>query len=148
MPVIESGYYVWSPPPAAAYKALEQLRIARHKRLKSTHIFLCPRLFTSQWRAQLHKSADLIFEVPPSTPYWDKTMHEPIVVGLYFPTFQHQPWFVKGTPWADGTVAVLRAKFKAQEDIVHILKEAMDLSEKLQVTDAENVHHLLIFKPP
>ena len=147
MPVIESGYYVWSPPPAAAYKALEQLRIARHKRLKSTQIFLCPRLSTSQWRAQLHKSADLIFEVPPSTPYWDKTMHEPIVVGLYFPTFQHQPWFVKGTPWADDTVAVLRAKFKAQEDIVHILKEAMDLSKKLQVTDAENVHHLLKFKP-
>lgn len=61
MPVTKQGIYIWSPPPAAAYKAAEQLRISRHKRLKSTHVFMCPRLFASQRRSQLHKSADLIF---------------------------------------------------------------------------------------
>ena len=124
---------------------MEQLRIARHKRLKSTHIFLCPHLFTSQWRSQLHKSADLVFEIPPSTQFWDKSMHEPIVVGLYFPTFQHQPWFVKGTPWADEVVSIFREKFKAHENVVSILKDAMKLFHKLPVADAKNVQQLLKF---
>ena len=72
-------------------------------------------------------------------------MHEPIVVGLYFPTFQHQPWFVKGTPWADEVVSIFREKFKAHENVVSILKDAMKLFHKLPVADAKNVQQLLKF---
>ena len=48
--VYESSTYVWSPPPAAAKVALEQLRCTRIKRQRSIHIFLIPRLFYGMWR--------------------------------------------------------------------------------------------------
>jgi hypothetical protein len=37
---------VWSPPPAAAEAALDELSLARHKRPHLKHLFLCLRLFT------------------------------------------------------------------------------------------------------
>eukprot|EP00980_Cylindrotheca_fusiformis_P026529 scaffold16361_cov69-Cylindrotheca_fusiformis.AAC.2 len=60
-----TGVLVWSPPPAAANVALEELRKARIKRQVSTHIFLIPRLCTPSWLKQLFKAADLILEIPP-----------------------------------------------------------------------------------
>jgi hypothetical protein len=45
-PRIKRGCYLWTPPPAAADVALEQLRQARHKRQDSFHIFVCPKLMT------------------------------------------------------------------------------------------------------
>ena len=56
-PIVGGGCWIWDPPPAAAYKVAEQIRIARHQRQISYHIFVCPRLLTLMWRAQLHKSA-------------------------------------------------------------------------------------------
>lgn len=90
-PKIKKSCIVWAPPPAAAYKAVEELRVARHKRQDSIHMFICPRLFTSMWRSHLQKSADIVFEVPARTPCWGMEMLEPLVVDCYFPTFQHLP---------------------------------------------------------
>ena len=61
---IVPGTFVWTPPPAAADVALEELRKARIKRQDSTHFFVCPHLLTSEWLQQLWKTADLIIQVP------------------------------------------------------------------------------------
>jgi hypothetical protein len=47
-PTIRSGTFVWAPAPAAAWIALEELRKARIKRQKSTHIFGCSRVMTPE----------------------------------------------------------------------------------------------------
>lgn len=55
---------VWSPPPAAADAALEQLAFGIHKRPYSSHLVLIPRLMTARWRKLLGKICCLIFTVP------------------------------------------------------------------------------------
>jgi hypothetical protein len=59
-PIIRAGSYLWQPAPAAAKFAIEELRRASLKRQDSLHVFVCPRLFTTQWRKQLYKVADLV----------------------------------------------------------------------------------------
>lgn len=140
IPKIRNGIYTWLPAPAAAYKAIEQLRIARHKRQKSTHIFLCPRLFTCNWRAQLHKTADLIFEVPVGGSYWPAQMHEPLIIGLVLPSFKHKPWFIASTPLSDHWKRELNSLFNKNEDVCVLLKAILKTSAELKsfsATDTE-----------
>jgi hypothetical protein len=80
---LPSSCFLWAPPPAAAGHAVDQLMLARHKRMHHTHIFICPRLFTSLWRRKLHKVADLVLELPVGPqPFWASTMHDPLIIGL------------------------------------------------------------------
>jgi len=96
IPNLVSGNFVWTPPPALALPCLEELRKARHKRQTSTHIFVCPRLMTPTWRRQLHRSADVIFEIPAgSIPSWNSDQHEPLLIGIFFPYLDHRPWQLK-----------------------------------------------------
>jgi len=60
----QSTVYLWTPPPAAAFLALEQLSYARLKRPHLAHIVVCPRLMTAYWRKLLHKQSDLVFTLP------------------------------------------------------------------------------------
>ena len=92
------GTYLWNPPPAAAEIACEEIRKARTKRDKSTHIFICPRLLTPYWRSHLHRSADLILEIPAGGEYWPIEMHEPLILALFFPRLQHRPWQLRQSP--------------------------------------------------
>ena len=89
---------LWSPPPAAAEVALEELRKARLKRTKSIHIFVCPCLLEPVWKSHLWKSADLILRIPSGTPYWNEEMYEPLTIGINFPYLSHRPWHLKGAP--------------------------------------------------
>ena len=61
LPTYLKGIFIWTPPPAAARQALEELRQARHKRQVSTHVFIVPHLMAPEWKTQLYKTADLIF---------------------------------------------------------------------------------------
>jgi hypothetical protein len=97
-PVLRSGKFVWSPAPAAAWIALEELRKARIKRQNSTHIFVCPRLMTPEWLRQLNKVSDVVVTIPVGHPAWPSHMFEPLFVGLVFPFIRHQPWQLRGTP--------------------------------------------------
>jgi hypothetical protein len=78
-----NSWFLWTPPPAAARAALEELAVSRHKRPHLNHIILVPRLFTSQWRRLLYKTADVVFELPAGVrPAWPHAMHEPLVIAL------------------------------------------------------------------
>lgn len=87
------GTLVWTPPPAAGGHAVDELLTSRHKRPVLTHVFICPRLFTSLWRKKLHKAADLILELPPGyQSCWPAHMHEPLIVGLTLRFISCPPW--------------------------------------------------------
>jgi hypothetical protein len=97
-PQYRKGTYLWCPPPAAADIACEEIRKARTKRAESTHIFICPRLLTPYWRSHLHRSADLILEIPAGGEYWPLQMHEPLILALFFPRLPHRPWQLRQAP--------------------------------------------------
>jgi len=92
------GTFVWTPPPAAADAALEELRKARLKRQSSTHIIIIPRFMTILWLIQLNKVVDLIVYLPNKYNFWPHAMHEPLVVAFCFPFVNYRPWQLKGTP--------------------------------------------------
>ena len=92
------GKRIWAPPPGAADYALEQLRLARLKRVKSTLVFVCPRLLIPRWRRQLHRVADCVFECPAGATYWPTNLHEPLVFCVCFPFVNHRPWQLRQSP--------------------------------------------------
>jgi hypothetical protein len=92
MPVLEPGFFVWTPAPTAGEAAIEELRRARHKRQASHHLFVIPRLMQPQWRKQLYKAADLVITLPAGHPAWPVTMFEPLTLGFAFPFLKHSPW--------------------------------------------------------
>jgi hypothetical protein len=92
------GVYVWAPPPCIALQCMEELRKARHKRQVSTHIFVCPRLMTLEWRRHLFRSADLVISIPPGHPAWLSEQYEPLIVGFFFPYLSEEPWEFKCIP--------------------------------------------------
>ena len=96
MPKYQASVKVWTPPPALGQAAIEQLRQARLKRTESTHIFLLPRVFTSRWKKQLHRAADLTIELPFLPVYWSQDlMHEPLTIAFFFPFVTIKPWQLK-----------------------------------------------------
>ena len=92
----------------------------------------------------MHKSADVIFEIPPSVDYWSNSMHEPIVVGLYFPTFEHKPWFVKSTPWSIKVQNDLREYYKLGKEVTEYLKRVMKQIAIVQTSSATDVENVLL----
>jgi len=91
----QDGNFIWSPPPAAAEAALDQLVESRHVRPWNTHIFVCPMLMTSTWRKRLGKAADVMFTVPVGSVLWKGNQHEPVTVALIFPLLSRSPWQVR-----------------------------------------------------
>ena len=98
MPQFKSGIFVWTPAPASAQFAVEQLREARNKRTASTHVFLVPRVFTSIWRKQLIRVADVVITLPFIENIWEKSQqHEPLTLAFVFPFLHFSPWQLKRT---------------------------------------------------
>lgn len=58
---------IWSPPPAAAFEAVEELNRARHMNPNVPHLYVCPRLMTCMWRKSLNKVVDTMFYVSPGS---------------------------------------------------------------------------------
>ncbi len=73
------------------------------------HIFVCPRLFTSQWHRALFKFADVVLEIPTdSRSFWPSPMHELLVLGLMHiiplstnivNLLSNQHWAPETIPW-------------------------------------------------
>ena len=55
IPNYDQSCKIWNPPPAGAFEAMTELIRARHIDPYTSHVYACPRLFTSQWRKNLFK---------------------------------------------------------------------------------------------
>jgi hypothetical protein len=97
LPTLKSGIFIWAPQPCAAEAAVEELRQARHKRQKSKHLFIVPRLMTPYWRKHLHKAADLVLTLKPGHPAWPLEMLEPLTLAFVFPFIRQKPWQLRGS---------------------------------------------------
>jgi hypothetical protein len=93
----KEGAFVWSPPPAAAGAAVEQMARAKHRRPHCLHIAVIPRLMTVHWQKQLLKTCDLVIRIPAKVPFWSSKQHEPVLIALALPLCKHRPWRLRGT---------------------------------------------------
>jgi hypothetical protein len=144
---ITPGTFVWTPPPAAAIVALEELRKSRIKRQDSTHFFVCSRLLTPEWLKQLWKTADIIFQVPPGTPGWPADMFEPLTIGIVFPFLPNRPWQLKGTPKMFYLVRQVRKMFKDKIlDPGDFLRELLLECRRFHSMPADVVRRMLYFE--
>ena len=115
--------FLWTPPPVVAGVAIEELINARQKCQESAHLFVCPRLMTYEWRLELTKVADIIFEIPPSYSFWDKTNHEPLIIGIVFPFLSVKPWQVRKTPAFLEVERILLKMWKKKNPLTRIFCE-------------------------
>ena len=148
-PVIADGprTYIWVPPPIAAEVALGEMRKARIKRQSSAHIFVCPRLCTSQWVRHLFKAADIVFEVPVGAQFWGRDMHEPLLIGVLFPFIRVDPWQLRNTPKMYAVGRKLRKVFEDSEvDACHILREFWSCCLNLQDLPKSVVRQVLYIR--
>jgi hypothetical protein len=98
----KDGHFIWAPPPAAADVVAEQLGEVRHKPPFCTHITVVPWLMRGHWRKSLGKEADLILEIPAGVPFWEASMHEPLILCISLSLCRHPPWTYKRTGFVDG----------------------------------------------
>jgi hypothetical protein len=145
IPILESGQtYVWSPPPIVADAALEELRIARLKRQDSTHVFVCPRLCTTDWFRQFYKAVDLMFPVPPCEEFWPSNMYEPLIIGIAFPFIHRKPWQLRRTPRMASTYRQLQSVWGSSGlDPRTILRKLLGDCRKLDSVPDDVVRKLL-----
>ena len=103
---MDIGNFLWIVAPSAGEVAVEQLCSHTHGRPETHHIFLIPRLCTCSWRKQLLKACDVVLTIQPKYKFWDKTMHEPLLMGIHFPLLpaksRFKPWHLKHTKFVAG----------------------------------------------
>ena len=139
--------FLWTPPPAAADVALEQLRITRVKRRNSAHVVAIPKLFTHLWRKQLHKTCDLVVEVPPGSEGWSESMYEPLMLGFVFPFLPHRPWILQGAPKMHQMGRNMRQLFKENKLATgSVLSQFWNQVQRFYGMQSDMVYRLLYFK--
>ena len=148
IPEYKSGTYIWTPPPAGAQLAVEQLRRARLKRENSTHVVVLPRLMTMEWKRQLFRVSDLFIELP-FDDYWTKEEHlEPLTLAVVFPFLNFRPWQLKRSQTFLGMGNVLRQVWKKDQSSPWIvLRKFFEQSRKLE-TLPEGVVRQMLQSPP
>jgi hypothetical protein len=142
------GKFVWSPPPAAANVALEELRKARIKRQHSIHVFVCPRLLKPLWFRQLYKVSDVVFDVPPGVCCWSSHMYEPMVIGIVFPFLSRAPWQVRSTPKMLSVERQLRKVWEVSDVAPrNLLRKLLLDHERIQSLPSDVVRRMLYYEP-
>eukprot|EP00980_Cylindrotheca_fusiformis_P003889 scaffold863_cov100-Cylindrotheca_fusiformis.AAC.4 len=143
---VRAGLMIWSPPPAAAMVALEELRKARIKRHRSTHVILIPRLCTPMWLKQLYKASDLVLEIPPTCPFWSTNMFEPLFIGILLPFCRCDPWCLRLAPKVCEYQRRLQRVWKVSPlDSGDILHELLTLSRRIPTMPRSVVRKVLFF---
>ena len=113
IPRYQPATMLWAPPPAAARQVIEELRQARQKRQTSMHVFACPRLMYDEYRRHLFKSADLILVIEAGIyDWWPASMHESLIIGIFFPYLSRCPWELRKTQLLVGMAGKMRYMFK------------------------------------
>jgi hypothetical protein len=144
---IASGTFVWTPPPAAADVALEELRKARIKRQDSLHVVVIPRLLKPEWFRQLYKTCDLVFDVPPGADCWPTNMYEPVVFGIVFPFLSRAPWQLRRTPKMFQVARTMREMWEVGDVAAgHFLRQLLLDYAKLSCVPSDVVRKMLYFK--
>ena len=115
IPAYQIGTFVWTPPPALASIALDEIRQARHKRQDSFHVFIVPKLMVPEWRRDVFKAADFVLELPPVLSVWKEGMHETLTLALFFPYLSHSPWELRHSPCLVDLERKLPQVFKRSE---------------------------------
>ena len=132
LPVTRPGTFIWSPPPAAARAALEELRKSRHKSFESTHVVVIPQLFSTEWRKELYKATDIVLTLPVGHPAWPHNMHEPLTIALLFPFLNHRPWELWRAPELLDLESSLHEMWKSHpESEGPLLRELWSLPRRL-----------------
>jgi len=142
--------YLWTPAPAAASVAVDELSTSRLKRPHLSHIFCCPRLCTHLWRKKLYKIADVLVELPSGHRHgWPSCMHEPLILAFVSPFVPHPPWQLRQTPRVlDLGRTVRRMWCDSGTDVGPILRELCNLSASLAGLPPGVVWDLLHPPPP
>ena len=144
MPSYSKGTLIWSPPPAAARFAIEELRQARHKRQSSLHIVLIPKLVTPEWMSQLYKAADIIFSLPAGHPNWSLDEHEPLTIAICYPYLHRAPWELKGTPLMGRMARELCRLFKTNPSAGgYFLSELLKTTHRLNRMSVQQLRKVL-----
>jgi hypothetical protein len=99
---------LWTPPPAAADAAAEQMARMIHKYPNTCHLFVCPRLMTARWRRRVGRLADFKFEIGAGSDVWTRARHEPLLIYVCLPLSNHSPWKLRGTKFLDGLERKMR----------------------------------------
>ena len=147
LPVTRPGTFIWSPPPAAARAALEELRKSRHKSFESTHVVVIPRLFSTEWRKELYKAADIVLTLPVGHPAWPHEMHEPLTIALLFPFLNHRPWELRRAPELLDLGSSLHEVWKSDaESEGPLLRELWSLPRRLASLSTRLARELLYGK--
>lgn len=148
IPHYQSGTYIWTPPPAGAWVAVEQLRMARVKREFSTHIFVVPHLMTPEWRRQLFRVSDLCIELPFFDEWKKEEQHEPLTIAFVFPFLSCKPWQLKRSPAFLGMGSMLRRMWKTDPAATgHLLHQLCSYTRTLAKM-SESVVRQMLQSPP
>jgi hypothetical protein len=147
-PRIAKGTFVWTPPPGAAGAALEELRKARLKRQRSTHIIVCPKLLTPEWLKQLYKVSDLVLSVPAgAADYWPSEMCEPLILGFVLPFINRHPWQLRSTPKMFAMARTMRGLFETKDLAAgNILRKFLLECKRLRTVSQDVVRGVLYFQ--
>lgn len=146
-PTIQKGTYIWSPPPCVADVAIEELRKARIKHHRSTHILAIPKLMSPYWLKSLYRSCDFVIEIPASQLFWNSNMHKPLLLGICLPYFRSHPYIFKNTPKLHSLHWRMLKVFKNNKvDKGNILYELLSLHWKVQSMQGDVVRKLIYFE--
>ena len=87
------GVHLWTPAPAGALIALEEIAQAKLKRPEQVcHVFLCQRLlYYEEWKRRFEKEMDFWMLIP-TNDFWPVHCFEPLVLGISFPLRSTKPW--------------------------------------------------------
>jgi len=144
---LRKGSFVWSPPPAAADAALEELRKARLKRRNSTHIIVIPKLLTPLWLKQMNKACDFVITIKNTHVFWPESMCESLILGICFPYISCRPWQIRRTPkLLSMGRAMSGVSSKDQMDPGDLLRKLLAFTKRLPSLPASVVWSLLFFK--
>jgi hypothetical protein len=147
-PRLVKGTFIWTLPPAAAGVALEELRKARLKRQRSTHVIVCPRLLTPEWLKQLYKASDLVLSIPAgAADYWPIEMCEPLIIGLVFPFINRYPWQLRNTPKMFSMARTMRSLFETKDLAAgNILRKFLLECKRLRAVSQDVVRGVLYYE--
>ena len=144
---IKPGIFIRDLPAVATRAALEELRKARTKRRKSTHLVVVPKLFTPLWLKQMYKVCNLVLFIPAHYPFWNESMFEPLCLGLCFPFVTHRPWQLRRCPKLLQMGRQVHLMCKVDKlDPRNILRELLCLTRKLPPLSGDKLRLLFFFE--